>query len=304
VVACSSPSAAPKTRRPFHAHSPGRSSYRRCARGGSPPSTLRAGRPSWFEMASTLSDDSAPSASLGQLEARAAPTHPRAPPEHLGSLPWPQEPATGRTKVEDSPLSTTRRPSRSRARTCCAPSCSPRLRSAPRRRRSSRTCGWRAAPRRSSSCSTPSRGSGTCGCAGCRRSCCRCASPPATPPAHPAAPAPLLHRLHLLHLVVRLHLHRRRRYAHHPHPHPRHRCAPAAADDGDAAAQGPTRRDDQALRAARRRQDGLRAPARGRAGAPPPPISPPPRDDLARREVAQVLRQQEKQGSDYARHAS
>ena len=60
-------------------------------------------------MASTLSDDSAPSASLDHLEAQAAPTHPKAPPEHLGSLPWPQEPATGRPKVEDSPLSTSRR---------------------------------------------------------------------------------------------------------------------------------------------------------------------------------------------------
>ena len=59
-------------------------------------------------MASTLSDDTAPSASLDRLEAQAAPTHPRASPEHLGSLPWPQEPASGRPKVEDSPLSTTR----------------------------------------------------------------------------------------------------------------------------------------------------------------------------------------------------
>ena len=38
-------------------------------------------------MASTLPDDTAPPASLGHLEAQAAPTHPRAPPEHLGSSP-------------------------------------------------------------------------------------------------------------------------------------------------------------------------------------------------------------------------
>ena len=59
-------------------------------------------------MASTLSDDTAPSASLDHLEAQAAPTHPRAQPEPLGSLPWPQELASGRPKVEDLPLSTTR----------------------------------------------------------------------------------------------------------------------------------------------------------------------------------------------------
>ena len=59
-------------------------------------------------MASTLSDDTAPSASLDCLTARAAPTHPGAQPEPLGSLPWPQELASGRPKVEDSPLSTPR----------------------------------------------------------------------------------------------------------------------------------------------------------------------------------------------------
>ena len=59
-------------------------------------------------MASTLSDDTAPSASLDCLKARAAPTHPGAQPEPLGSLPWPQELASGRPKVEDFPLPTTR----------------------------------------------------------------------------------------------------------------------------------------------------------------------------------------------------
>ena len=70
---------------------------------------------SWFQMASTLSDDTAPSASLDCLKARAAPTHPGAQPEPLGSLPWPQELASGRPKVEDFPLSTTRRDGATRA---------------------------------------------------------------------------------------------------------------------------------------------------------------------------------------------
>ena len=61
-----------------------------------------------MKMASTLSDDTAPSASLDHLEAQAAPTHPRAPPEQLGGSPWPQQPASGRPKVEESPLSSTR----------------------------------------------------------------------------------------------------------------------------------------------------------------------------------------------------
>ena len=59
-------------------------------------------------MASTLSEDSAPSASLDCLKAQAAPTHPRAQPEPLGSLRWPQELASDRPKVEDFPLSTNR----------------------------------------------------------------------------------------------------------------------------------------------------------------------------------------------------
>ena len=59
--------------------------------------------------ASALSDDTAASASLDHLEAQAAPTQPRAQPEHLGSSPRPQELASGRPKVEDFPLSTNRR---------------------------------------------------------------------------------------------------------------------------------------------------------------------------------------------------
>jgi hypothetical protein len=62
----------------------------------------------WLKMASTLSDDTAPPASLDCLEAQAAPTQPRAQPEHLGSSPRPQELASGRPKVEDFPLSTSR----------------------------------------------------------------------------------------------------------------------------------------------------------------------------------------------------
>ena len=59
-----------------------------------------------MKTASTLSDDTAPSASLDHLEAQAAPTQHGAPPEPLRSLQWPQEPASGRPKVEFSPLST------------------------------------------------------------------------------------------------------------------------------------------------------------------------------------------------------
>ena len=41
-----------------------------------------------------------------RVTAQAAPTHPGAPPEQLGGSPWPQEPASGRPKAEDSPLAT------------------------------------------------------------------------------------------------------------------------------------------------------------------------------------------------------
>ena len=64
---------------------------------------------SWLKVASALFEDSAPSASLDCLKARAAPTHPGAPPEPLGSLRWPQQLASDRPKVEESPLSTARR---------------------------------------------------------------------------------------------------------------------------------------------------------------------------------------------------
>ena len=45
---------------------------------------------------------------MSHLEAQAASTQPRAQPGPLGSLPWPQELASGRPKVEDVALSTTR----------------------------------------------------------------------------------------------------------------------------------------------------------------------------------------------------
>jgi hypothetical protein len=63
---------------------------------------------SWLKVPSTLFDDSAPSASLDCLKAQAAPTYPRAQPGDIGRLPWPQDRASGRPKVEDVPLSTTR----------------------------------------------------------------------------------------------------------------------------------------------------------------------------------------------------
>ena len=59
-------------------------------------------------MASTLPDDSDPSARLVPPRAQAAPAHPRALHEHLGSLRWPQKPTSGRPEVEDFALSTTR----------------------------------------------------------------------------------------------------------------------------------------------------------------------------------------------------
>ena len=56
-------------------------------------SLLLNGRPrSWLKIPSALPDDTAPTASLGHLKAQAAPMHPRAKPEPLGSSPWPQEP--------------------------------------------------------------------------------------------------------------------------------------------------------------------------------------------------------------------
>ena len=42
--------------------------------------------------------------------ARAAPTHPGAPPTHLGSLRWPEQLASGRAKAEESPPSSLGRP--------------------------------------------------------------------------------------------------------------------------------------------------------------------------------------------------
>ena len=60
-------------------------------------------RRSWFIVASTLFDDTAPPARLVPPGAPAAPTHPGAPPPPPGSSPWPPRLASGRPKVEDSP---------------------------------------------------------------------------------------------------------------------------------------------------------------------------------------------------------
>ena len=53
--------------------------------------------------AATLAEDGAPSTSLGQLKAQAAPTHPRAPLQQLGSSPWPLEPASACSRDADAP---------------------------------------------------------------------------------------------------------------------------------------------------------------------------------------------------------
>ena len=60
-------------------------------------------------MPSALSEDAASPASLDHPKTEAAPPHPGAPPEQLGGSPRPQEPGSGRPKVEGGPLSTTRR---------------------------------------------------------------------------------------------------------------------------------------------------------------------------------------------------
>ena len=55
-----------------------------------------------------------PPARLVPPGAPAAATHPRAPPQRLGSVPWPQQPASGRPRVEDAPLATCQASRRSR----------------------------------------------------------------------------------------------------------------------------------------------------------------------------------------------
>ena len=83
-------------------------------------------------MASTLSDNTATSASLDHLEAQCAPTKSRAHPAPLGSLPWPQQLASGRPKVEDFPLSTTR-PTRASPRRAARSRTRPTAATSPRR---------------------------------------------------------------------------------------------------------------------------------------------------------------------------
>ena len=63
---------------------------------------------SWLNVPSALSEDSAPSASLGRPKAQAAPMHPGAKPEPLGSSPWLREAGSGHPNNEGFPLSTTR----------------------------------------------------------------------------------------------------------------------------------------------------------------------------------------------------
>ena len=53
---------------------------------------------SWWKVPAALSLDGAPSARLVALIAQAAPAHPRAPRQHRGNLPWPQQPASARLK--------------------------------------------------------------------------------------------------------------------------------------------------------------------------------------------------------------
>ncbi len=58
-----------------------------------PSAWLTLTRMSGCKVPSTPLDDSAPPASLDHRKPQAAPTHHGAPPEQLGRLPWPQEPA-------------------------------------------------------------------------------------------------------------------------------------------------------------------------------------------------------------------
>ena len=61
-----------------------------------------------WKVLTTLFEDGAAAARLVPCRSQAAPPHPRAPPEPLGSLPWPQELASGRHKPEDVAPCTTR----------------------------------------------------------------------------------------------------------------------------------------------------------------------------------------------------
>ena len=63
---------------------------------------LLGGRASWCNIAPALLDAAAPSVRLEPLRAQAAPRHSTAPHAQLGASPWPQQPASGRPKVDDS----------------------------------------------------------------------------------------------------------------------------------------------------------------------------------------------------------
>ena len=85
-------------------HRPPHARWRGARLGARAGAALRAH--SWLKPPSNLSEDTGPSASVDHLKAQAAPTRPRAPPEHHGRSPWPRQPASGRDpKVEHLALS-------------------------------------------------------------------------------------------------------------------------------------------------------------------------------------------------------
>ena len=89
-------------------------------------------QPSWFKMASTLPDDTAPSASLDHLEAQAAPTSPQS----AARASWKPAMASGRSPPQADPKSRTLHlqlpGSCSTARCASGWWCTPRPRAAPR----------------------------------------------------------------------------------------------------------------------------------------------------------------------------
>ena len=79
-----------------HARCPPCRDRRDCVARGPP----RCGPVSGSKSPSALCDDPAPCARLVAPTAQAAPPHPGAQPEPLGSSPWPEQPASGRPKVQ------------------------------------------------------------------------------------------------------------------------------------------------------------------------------------------------------------
>ena len=101
---------------PLTAHAMGSLGKVKASQGGGAAAALKG--------ASALCDDTAPSARLVAPRAQDAPTHARAPPGQLGGSPWPQEPASGRPKVEDSPRVPSRRQPQGGAAAAQAGACS------------------------------------------------------------------------------------------------------------------------------------------------------------------------------------